>query len=116
MILALFLLQAAPDTAVQARVERVLRRAPVVDGHNDLAWELAKNHGGRIEAVDLNADTSRLGHALQTDVPRLRRGGVTHRRQIRSPVCRKTVAAESIAFYRNFAVRFNRLKPRTKRA
>ncbi|HEX8389129.1 MAG TPA: dipeptidase, partial [Sphingomonas sp.] len=72
----LLLLQSAPDPAIQARVERVLRQAPVVDGHNDLAWELAQNHDGRVEAVDLNADTSRLGHALQTDIPRLRRGGV----------------------------------------
>jgi membrane dipeptidase len=72
----LLLLQSAPDPVVQARVERVLRQAPVVDGHNDLAWELAKNHDGRVESVDLNADTGRLGHALQTDIPRLRRGGV----------------------------------------
>ena len=77
MIAALLLaLQAAPDAATAARVDRLLSRAPVVDGHNDLAWEITTRHGGRVEAVDLSRDTGRLGHPLQTDLPRLRKGGV----------------------------------------
>ena len=77
MIAALLLaLQAAPDAATAARVDRLLSRAPVVDGHNDLAWEIATRHGGRVEAVDLSRDTGALGHPLQTDLPRLRKGGV----------------------------------------
>ncbi|WP_375428898.1 dipeptidase [uncultured Sphingomonas sp.] len=67
---------ASPDPRLVARIERVLARNPVVDGHNDLAWELRKNHGGRVEAVDLSRDTSALGFPLQTDLPRLRKGGV----------------------------------------
>ena len=67
MIAALLLaLQAAPDAATAARVDRLLSRAPVVDGHNDLAWEIATRHGGRVEAVDLSRDTGALGHPLQT--------------------------------------------------
>ena len=69
MILALLLLQA--DPAIAARVERVLARTPVIDGHNDLAWEL-REHG----PVDLTRDTAALPYPLQTDIARLRRGHV----------------------------------------
>lgn len=71
MIFALLLLQA--DPAMAARVERVLARTPVIDGHNDLAWEIRDKQGG---AVDLARDTAALPHPLQTDLPRLRRGHV----------------------------------------
>jgi membrane dipeptidase len=66
----------APTPAIMARVERVLTATPVIDGHNDLAWELRVNHGGAVEATDLMQDTSRLPHPLQTDIPRLKRGHV----------------------------------------
>ena len=83
-MLALVLAQAAvvaasppaPSAAIIARVERVLRAMPIIDGHNDLAWELRDRQGGKIEAVDLTRDTSTLPHPLQTDIARLRRGGV----------------------------------------
>ena len=74
ILLALLAAQAAP--AIPARVERVLQRAPIVDGHNDLAWEIREKHEAKVEAVDLAKDTSRLPHPLQTDIPRLRRGHV----------------------------------------
>lgn len=76
MIAAFFLLQAAPDQTVQTRVERVLARAPVIDGHNDLAWEIRERHDGAVEKVDLAQDTAKLGFPLQTDLPRLKKGGV----------------------------------------
>ena len=70
-----------PDAAIAARVARVLARTPVIDGHNDLPWELRQRFGGDFRKVDLRRDTSRLpttGSAppLMTDIPRLRRGGV----------------------------------------
>src|SRR6266545_59215 len=52
---------------VAARVRAVLAQAPVVDGHNDLAWALR----GR---ADRAGDQSAAG--LHTDLPRLRAGGV----------------------------------------
>lgn len=64
------------DPAIAARVERVLASAPVIDGHNDLAWELRKLYDGRVEAVDLSRDTTTLAMPLQTDIPRLRKGQV----------------------------------------
>ena len=69
----LALLVAAPDEAA-ARAARVLARAPVIDGHNDLAWELREAQGGRLGAV--TGDGAALPHPLQTDLARLRQGRV----------------------------------------
>ncbi len=59
-----------------ARAERVLTRTPIIDGHNDLPWEIRDGHHGAVEAVDLTADTSRIGPPLQTDLPRMAKGHV----------------------------------------
>ena len=81
MLLAL-LLAAAPlpapadDAALKARVERLLTSTPVIDGHNDLPWEIRVNHDAKVEALDLNQDTSKLPKPLQTDIPRLKKGHV----------------------------------------
>lgn len=66
----------APDAATVKRVDKVLSRAPVIDGHNDLPWELRSSHDSRVEAVELSADTAALDNPLQTDIPRLRKGKV----------------------------------------
>jgi len=82
-MIAAFLLmaaQASPDAAqdprIFRRVERVLARSPVIDGHNDLAWEIRELHDAKVEAVDLSVDTAQLPNPLQTDIPRLRKGHV----------------------------------------
>jgi membrane dipeptidase len=77
MILALLLAAqvAQPSPADIARVERVLARAPIVDGHNDLAWEIRDKYEAKVEALDLR-DATRPPHPLQTDIARLRRGRV----------------------------------------
>ncbi|MBD8698469.1 dipeptidase [Sphingomonas sp. CFBP 13714] len=79
MITALLLIAAqasvapvAPDFRIAARVDRVLGKTPVIDGHNDLAWEIRDVHGAKVESLDLAADT----RPLQTDIPRLRKGRV----------------------------------------
>jgi membrane dipeptidase len=69
----------AQDT--QHRVEQILVKTPLIDGHNDLPWEIRDRFKGDLAAVDLQADTARLpvpaGTApLMTDIPRLRAGGV----------------------------------------
>jgi membrane dipeptidase len=79
MILTLALLLAAPqatDPAIDRRVARVLKAAPVIDGHNDLPWEIRERHESKVESVDLTVDTSKLPFPMQTDIPRLRKGGV----------------------------------------
>ncbi|MDE0879258.1 MAG: dipeptidase [Sphingomonas bacterium] len=61
---------------VPQRIERILARAPVIDGHNDLAWEIRENQGAKVEAVDLTRPTDALPQPLQTDIARLRKGHV----------------------------------------
>jgi membrane dipeptidase len=62
----------SPDVA--ARVRAVLAAHPVIDGHNDLAWELRERAGYRLDVLNLARDQREVG--LQTDLPRLRAGGV----------------------------------------
>ncbi|MBY0520290.1 MAG: dipeptidase [Sphingomonas sp.] len=67
---------APADPATVKRIERLLSANPVIDGHNDLPWEIRINHEAKVEALDLTRDTSRLPKPLQTDIPRLRKGHV----------------------------------------
>jgi membrane dipeptidase len=69
---------AAPKKAEtpEQRVERVLSQTPVIDGHNDLPWEIRDGFDFWRKPLDLGADTSRLSHPLQTDLPRLAKGHV----------------------------------------
>jgi membrane dipeptidase len=61
------------------RVEQVLLRTPLIDGHNDLPWEIRERFKSDLAAVDLKADTQHLpyppdGAPLMTDIPRMRAG------------------------------------------
>jgi membrane dipeptidase len=63
------------------RVARVLAQTPLIDGHNDLPWELRTRFGGDLTRVDLAASTVALpppagSPPLMTDIPRLRQGQV----------------------------------------
>ncbi|PCD02991.1 membrane dipeptidase [Sphingomonas spermidinifaciens] len=61
--------------SVEARLDRFLATRPVIDGHNDLPWELREKYGASPERARLDGDTSRAAEPLQTDLPRLKRGG-----------------------------------------
>jgi membrane dipeptidase len=61
---------------VDRRIERILKATPLVDGHNDLPWEIREKYGSWAKSLDLEADTSRLPEPLQTDLTRARRGGL----------------------------------------
>src|SRR5688500_14489184 len=67
---------AAPAQTPEKRVERVLARTPVIDGHNDLPWEIRDNYDFWRKPLDLEADTSRIEPRLQTDLPRMKKGGM----------------------------------------
>ena len=70
---------AAPDRqgdALDRRVERVLSRTPIIDGHNDLPWEIREKYDFWRKSLDLDADTSRLERPLQTDLVRMKKGHV----------------------------------------
>lgn len=69
------LAQTAPDPAAMDRVRQILRRTPLIDGHNDLPWALRQDYGNDPFAVDLAADLDDTTD-LHTDIPRLRAGGV----------------------------------------
>ena len=63
------------DAAVDARVRQILRRTPLIDGHNDLPWAIRQGYGNDVHGVNLTTDLS-MSTRLHTDIPRLREGGV----------------------------------------
>jgi membrane dipeptidase len=65
-----------PDPALVERARRLLRESPLVDGHNDLPWQLRERFHDQLGKLDLRRDASDLQPPLATDIPRLRRGGV----------------------------------------
>ncbi|HYE28741.1 MAG TPA: dipeptidase [Allosphingosinicella sp.] len=67
---------AAAQEPLERRIARVLERTPVIDGHNDLPWEIRDKYDSWRKPLDLEADTSRIVPRLQTDLNRMRRGGV----------------------------------------
>jgi membrane dipeptidase len=68
------------EDALRARVDRVLAATPLIDGHNDLPWEIRMRVDSRLETLDLSRDQSALlnpeGTPLMTDIVRLRAGRV----------------------------------------
>ncbi len=89
LMIAPVCLAAAPasgDAALVARVDRVLARTPVIDGHNDLAWQI-RTCFGSVDRVDLRVNMAGASKpenaiadcewtALMTDMPRLHAGHV----------------------------------------
>jgi membrane dipeptidase len=55
-----------------ARIRALLDAHPLVDGHNDLLWELRQQFGYDLDRADLAAGLA----TTHTDLPRLREGGV----------------------------------------
>jgi membrane dipeptidase len=60
----------------RARVQRILARTPLIDGHNDLPDQVHDNYAGDLSRVDLTRDTRQLSTPLHTDIARLREGRV----------------------------------------
>src|SRR5258706_4087641 len=61
------------------RIDHVLSQTPLIDGHNDLPWEIRERYKGDVAAINLSADTRHLPvaagqAAFMTDIPRLRAG------------------------------------------
>ncbi|MEO9079066.1 MAG: dipeptidase, partial [Rhodanobacter sp.] len=72
------------DAALAARVDHVLQTVPLIDGHNDLPWEIRVRFGNAA-GVDLSVSTANLpakmedgeiAAQLMTDIPRLHEGHV----------------------------------------
>ena len=67
---------AAPDDAWAAKAQGVLKRQPIIDGHNDWPEQLRGQFGEKWWGVDLTADSRKLANPLHTDIPRLHQGRV----------------------------------------
>ena len=68
--------QAEPiDPRIQARIDRILKRTPLIDGHNDLAEQLRENHGSKVENLASGTAAWNI-KPLMTDMARLHAGGV----------------------------------------
>jgi membrane dipeptidase len=76
ILLLSLLLVVTPLLAQDARVERILREVPLIDGHNDLPWQYRERVNNHMAKIDLRADQSGLEKPLHTDIARLRKGGV----------------------------------------
>ena len=66
----------AADDPNLARAQAVLKRQPIIDGHNDWAEQLRGQFGEKWWGVDLMADSRKLASPLHTDIPRLHQGRV----------------------------------------
>ncbi|HEY8591970.1 MAG TPA: dipeptidase [Sphingomicrobium sp.] len=62
------------DPKVQARIDRILKRTPLIDGHNDLPEQLSEHSKRSIEG--LASGTATREPPLMTDMARLRQGRV----------------------------------------
>jgi membrane dipeptidase len=71
------LASAAPASAqdYQARVAKVLKATPLIDGHNDWPEALRENEGDKRWTIDLT-DLTKSKEPYNTDIQRLRKGGV----------------------------------------
>ena len=81
VLLAASGITSAAENDFAARVDRILAATPLIDGHNDLPWELRDRTKGALASIDLRSDTTKLpvpagGAPLMTDIPRLRAGRV----------------------------------------
>ena len=68
--------QTAPiDSKTQARIDRILKGTPLIDGHNDLAEQLGEYHDGAIAGL-ASGTAAWPDHPLMTDMARLKAGRV----------------------------------------
>jgi membrane dipeptidase len=74
-------LSASAAQSYSQRISQVLEQTPLIDGHNDLPWEIRDRFKSDPAALDLSSDTRHLPVTaeqapLMTDIPRLRAGHV----------------------------------------
>ncbi len=73
-VLLALLLATSLQAQTDARVERILRAVPLIDGHNDLPWQYRERVKNHLAEIDLRKDQSKLAEPLHTDIARLRQG------------------------------------------
>jgi membrane dipeptidase len=79
LLLAAAMLIASPaaaqsiDPTVQARIDRILKATPLIDGHNDIAEQLRENYGLKVDGLASGTDRWQP-KPLMTDMARLHEG------------------------------------------
>lgn len=68
--------QSQAEAAARNHAIKILSRTPIIDGHNDLPWELHDKFGDQARAVDLSGTPGTPIVMQQTDIARLRAGRV----------------------------------------
>jgi membrane dipeptidase len=63
---------ARPPVVLTDEARKLHAETLLIDGHNDLPWELRQQARGQFDKLDI----SKVQKSLQTDIPRLREGGV----------------------------------------
>jgi membrane dipeptidase len=63
------------DPQVGARIDRILKATPLIDGHNDIAEQLRENYGLKVEGLTSGTDQWKP-KPLMTDMARLHQGRV----------------------------------------
>jgi membrane dipeptidase len=64
---------ASEETALR-RALSALKKTPIIDGHNDLPWELHDKFGEKAQSLDIAGTTGTPITKLQTDISRMRAG------------------------------------------
>ena len=77
-LMTTFLASGGPVLAddLDTRVASVLKKTPLIDGHNDLPWQYHRRVNNHLLKLDLALDLSQIENPTHTDIPRLRRGMV----------------------------------------
>lgn len=63
------------DAKVRARIDRILKATPLIDGHNDIAEQLRENYGMKVDGLASGTDQWKP-KPLMTDMARLHEGRV----------------------------------------
>jgi membrane dipeptidase len=63
------------DAKIQARIDRILKATPLIDGHNDIAEQLRENYDLKVEGLASGTDQWKP-KPLMTDMARLHQGRV----------------------------------------
>ena len=66
----------ASDKLLFERVDRILKKTPLIDGHNDIPWAYKNRVDGHLHELDFDSDLTQLERPTHTDLPRLRAGRV----------------------------------------
>lgn len=66
----------AAGRSPEDRVVRVLKRTPLIDGHNDLPYQYRRRVANHVDQLDLEGNLKLLDPPTHTDIPRLREGMV----------------------------------------